>query len=55
MVPKIIRDNGLYFKEPAPKDNHERETWGNSQSVEEVKRILKKIAHNSKVTKGVGR
>jgi len=36
VVPKIIRDNGLYFKEPAPKDNHETETWGNSQSVEKV-------------------
>jgi len=55
VVPKIIRDNGLYFKEPAPKDNHETETWGNSQSVEEVVKILKAIAHNSKVTKGVGR
>ena len=55
VVPDAIRSKGLYFKKPAPKDNHETETWGNSQSVEEVVKILKAIAHNSKVTKGVGR
>mgnify|MGYP007109720452 CR=1 FL=1 len=32
-----------------------KETWGNSQSVEQVIDILEAIAHNSKVTKGVGR
>jgi len=55
VVPKIIRDNGLYFKRSAPKDNHETETWGNSQSVKKVKEILRTIAFDPKVTKGVGR
>ena len=51
VVPKIIRDNGLYFKEPAPKDNHETETWGNSQSVEQVMKILDAIIYEKKIVK----